>query len=63
MKVDLPEDVWRSVEAAIADFMRFGPGDMESEYIPDEHLERARRAIAKATEKPSAPSPDQPPTR
>lgn len=47
--IELPADVWRSVERAIEDFLRFGPGDFGDEYIPDEHLEQARKAITKAT--------------
>lgn len=46
--VTLPEDVWQSVDQALLDFLRFGPGEMDSEYIPDEHLEKARKAIDKA---------------
>lgn len=45
--VRLPLDVWRSVDAALSDYLRFGPGELDSEYVPDEHLERALRAIRK----------------
>jgi hypothetical protein len=46
--VALPAEVWRAVEAAVADYLRFGPGDLEAEYVPDEHLEAALKAIRKA---------------
>lgn len=45
--IDLPENVWRSVDGALQDFLKFGPAELDAEYIPDEHLEKARRAIAK----------------
>lgn len=46
--VTLPEEVWGSVDKALLDFLRFGPGELDAEYIPDEHLEKARKAIDKA---------------
>lgn len=46
--IELPADVWRSVAAALADYMRFGPGELDADYIPDEHLEKCSKAIAKA---------------
>lgn len=46
--VTLPEDVWRSIDGALLDFQSFGPGELDSEYIPDEHLEKARKAIETA---------------
>lgn len=49
-KLELPTDVWLSVSRALEDYLRFGPGELDSDYIPDEHLEKARRAIAKAVE-------------
>ena len=43
--ITLPAEVWRSVALALADYLQFGPGELDAEYIPDEHLLRARRAI------------------
>jgi len=48
--VTLPDNVWRSVDAVLADFLTFGPGELDSEYIPDEHLEKARKAINRTLE-------------
>ena len=48
--ISLPKDVWQSVSSALLDFQRFGPGELDSEYIPEEHLDKARRAIEKAVE-------------
>ena len=45
--ISLPDAVWRSVETALRDYMRFGPGEFDAEHIPDEHLEKACRAIQK----------------
>lgn len=46
--VTLPEDVWHSVNEVLRDFQRFGPGEMDSEYVPDEHVAMALKAITKA---------------
>lgn len=46
-KLDLPDEVWKSVKTALEDYIRFGPGDFDQEYIPDEHLEQAVKEIDK----------------
>lgn len=50
-EVKLTPEAWRAIDAVIADYLRFGPGDLDAEYIPDEQLETARRAIAAALRK------------
>ena len=45
MTLTLPASVWRSVAAALADYIQFGPGNLDAEYVPDEDLERALRLI------------------
>jgi hypothetical protein len=46
VSITLPMEVWLSASLAISDYLRFGPGDLGAEYIPDEHLEKCRDAIA-----------------
>lgn len=46
--VALPAELWRSVSAALTDYIRFGPGELDADYIPDEHLEKCIKAIIKA---------------
>ena len=48
--VGLPDDAWRAVESAVTDYLRFGPGELDAEYVPDELLEAALRAIRTARE-------------
>lgn len=48
VNVMLPSDVWENVSRALEDYLRFGPGELDSDYIPDEHLEKARTAIISA---------------
>jgi len=52
--ITLPMEVWLSVSVALVDYLRFGPGELDAEYIPDEHLERANAAIDKNTKRVEA---------
>lgn len=45
MTITLPISVWRSVHSAIADYLQFGPGNLDAEYVPDADLERAVKEI------------------
>ena len=46
--ITLPVDVWRSVGAALRDYLTYGSGDFGAEHIPDEHLLRAVKAAERA---------------
>ena len=43
--ITLPDSVWRSVAGALADYIQFGPGNLDAEYIPDKDLEKALHVI------------------
>lgn len=45
--IDLPSDVMESVKKALQDYLTFGPGELDADYIPDEHLLTAVRVIEK----------------
>lgn len=45
--IDLPSNVMESVRAALKDYLNFGPGALDAEHIPDEHLLEAIRIIDK----------------
>ena len=45
--IDLPSEVMRSVKKALEDYMRFGPGELDADYIPDDHLLMVTRIIDK----------------
>lgn len=45
--IDLPSDVMVSVKKALEDYLNFGPGELDADYIPDDHLLAAVRIIDK----------------
>ena len=45
MTICLPRTVWRAVASALEDYLRFGPGELDAEHIPDGDIERAIKAI------------------